>query len=90
MGFNLNYDSPIYMIADLRGCYDIGEVVSYREWHDGFIFERLLKIYTAHGMRVHNLTPDVEGLAAFQTFTSIAVHDALQRQPERISYPLLK
>jgi len=67
MGFNLNYDSPIYLIADLRGCYDIGEVVSYREWHDGFIFERLLKIYTAHGMRVHNLTPNVEGLAAFQT-----------------------
>jgi len=66
MGFNLNYDSPIYMIADLRGCYDIGEVVSYREWHDGFIFERLLKIYTAHGMRVHNLTPDVNGLSAFQ------------------------
>jgi hypothetical protein len=67
IGFNLNYDSPIYLIADLRGCYDIGEVVSYREWHDGFIFERLLKIYTAHGMRVHNLTPNVEGLAAFQT-----------------------
>lgn len=67
VGFNLNYDSPIYLIADLRGCYDIGEVVSYREWHDGFIFERLLKIYTAHGMRVHNLTPNVEGLAAFQT-----------------------
>ena len=65
MGFNLNYDSPIYMIADLRGCYDIGEVVSYREWHDGFIFERLLKIYIAHGMRVHNLTPDVNGLSAF-------------------------
>ena len=67
IGFNLSYESPVYMIADLRGCYDIGEVVSYREWHDGFIFERLLKIYTAHGMRVHNLTPDVEGLAAFQS-----------------------
>jgi hypothetical protein len=66
IGFNLNYDSPIYILADLRGCYDIGEVVSYREWHDGFIFERLLKIYTAHGMRVHNLSPNVDGLSAFQ------------------------
>jgi hypothetical protein len=66
IGFNLNYEAPVYMIADLRGCYDIGEVVSYREWHDGFIFERLLKIYTAHGMRVQNLTPNVSGLEAFK------------------------
>ena len=65
VAFNLDYQSPHYMLADLRGCYDIGEVVSYREWHDGFIFERLLKIYIAHGMKVHNLTPDVKGLSAF-------------------------
>ena len=65
IAFNLDYQSPHYLLADLRGCYDIGEVISYREWHDGFIFERLLKIYLAHGLKAHNLTPNVEGLAAF-------------------------
>jgi len=66
IGLNLSFATPIYLIADLRGCYDIGEVTSYREWHDGFIFERLLKIYIAHGMNVQNLTPNVKGLAAFK------------------------
>lgn len=66
MAFNLDYESPHYLLADLRGCYDIGETVMYREWHDGFIFERLLKIYIAHGMKVHNLTPNVKGLEAFK------------------------
>ncbi len=65
MGFNLKSENISYLLADLRGCYDIGEVIAYREWHDGFIFERLLKIYTAHGLRVQNLTPNVNGLAAF-------------------------
>ena len=65
IAFNLDYQSPHYLLADLRGCYDIGEVTAYREWHDGFIFERLLKIYIAHGLRAQNLTQGVEGLAAF-------------------------
>lgn len=65
IGFNLDYETAHHMLGDLRGQYDIGEVISYREWHDGFIFERLLKIYTAHGMRVQNLTPNVNGLDAF-------------------------
>jgi hypothetical protein len=65
IAFNLDYQTPHFLLADFKGCYDIGEVVSYREWHDGFIFERLLKIYIAHGMKVHNLTPKVEGLSAF-------------------------
>ena len=65
LAFNLDYESPYCLLGDMRGCYDIGEVTAYREWHDGFIFERLLKIYIAHGLRAHNLTPKVEGLAAF-------------------------
>ena len=65
IAFNLDYLSPHYLLADLRGCYDIGEVTAYREWHDGFIFERLLKIYIAHGLRAQNLSQGVEGLAAF-------------------------
>jgi len=65
IAFNLNHQNPGYLLGDLRGAYDIGEVLSYREWHDGFIFERLLKIYIAHGMKAHNLTPSVKGLSAF-------------------------
>ena len=65
IAFNLDYLSPHYLLADLRGCYDIGEVTAYREWHDGFIFERLLNIYIAHGLRVQNLSQGAEGLAAF-------------------------
>jgi hypothetical protein len=61
--FNKNV-SP-FLLADLRGCYDIGEVTAYREWHDGFIFERLLKIYQAHGAHVQNLSANAVGLAAF-------------------------
>ena len=56
MGFNLQYHDACSILADLRGCYTIGETVAYREWHDGFIFERLLNIYKAHGMIVNNLS----------------------------------
>ena len=66
MGFNLGVHNTCSLLADLRGAYTIGEVVAYREWHDGFIFERLLNIYKAHGMEVHNLSPNVKGLAAFE------------------------
>ena len=57
MAFNLNHRSPVDILGDLRGAYESGELLSYREWHDAFIFERLLNIYRAHGMRVHSLTP---------------------------------
>jgi len=66
MGFNLGCYNSCSLIADLRGAYTIGEVVAYREWHDGFIFERLLNIYKAHGMKVHNLSPNISGLSAFE------------------------
>ena len=42
IAFNLDYQSPHYLLADLRGCYDIGEVISYREWHDGFVLNDYL------------------------------------------------
>jgi len=65
MGFNLQYHDACSILADLRGCYTIGETISYREWHDGFIFERLLNIYKAHGMVVNNLSENCKGLTAF-------------------------
>ena len=57
MAFNLNHQAPLDLLGDYRGAYESGEVLSYREWHESFIFERLLNIYRAHGMRVHSLTP---------------------------------
>jgi len=66
MGFNLGVHNTCSLLADLRGAYTIGEVVAYREWHDGFIFERLLNIYKAHGMVTNNLSEGVQGLAAFK------------------------
>ena len=57
MAFNLNHQAPLDILGDLRGAYESGEVLSYREWHEAFVFERLLNIYRAHGMRVHSLTP---------------------------------
>ena len=65
MGFNLQYHDACSLLADFRGCYTIGETIAYREWHDGFIFERLLNIYKAHGMAVNNMTENVKGLTAF-------------------------
>ena len=65
MGFNLACHNTCSLLADLRGCYTIGEVVAYREWHDGFIFERLLNIYKAHGLVTNNLSENAKGLAAF-------------------------
>ena len=56
VGFNLNHRPPLDLLGDLRGQYISGEVIQYREWHDGFIFERLLTLYNAHGMKSHDWT----------------------------------
>jgi hypothetical protein len=65
LGFNLSSHNTCSIIADFRGAYTIGETIAYREWHDGFIFERLLNIYKAHGMVTRNLSEHAKGLAAF-------------------------
>lgn len=44
------------MLGDLRGAYISNEFLNYREWHDGFIINRLMTIYMAHGMRVHEVS----------------------------------
>jgi len=65
LGFNLRSIMAKEFLEDMRGCYNMGETTAYREWHDGFIFDRLLKIHMAHGLVAHNLTPAVKGLDAF-------------------------
>ena len=53
VAFNLNKQPPLDLLGDLREAYTSGEVIQYREWHDAFIMERLIKIYSKHGMKVH-------------------------------------
>ena len=65
MGFNMNSIRTHSLLEDLRGIYNAGEVITFREWHDGFIFERLLNLHKAHGLVTHNLSEDCKDLQAF-------------------------
>tara|TARA_R100000306_G_scaffold62194_2_gene67535 strand:- start:18 stop:2228 length:2211 start_codon:yes stop_codon:yes gene_type:complete len=65
LAFNLNSIRTHSVLLDLRGIYNSGEVITFREWHDGFIFERLLNLHKAHGLRTLDLSPDCEDLQAF-------------------------
>ena len=64
VGFNLNHRPPLDLLGDLRGQYISGEVVNYREWHDGFLFERLVILYNAHGMKSHDWTGHMKDLTS--------------------------
>ena len=68
IAFNLNSKSAVDLLGDLRGAYIAGEVFNYREWHDSFIFTRLLTLYKAHGLKVLNLgmNADTSNLTAFE------------------------
>ena len=74
IGLNLESQPPIDFLGDFLGAYLSGELLHYREWHDGFIFERLLTIYKAHGLKFHDWTGDLdiksmtEGKQAFELF----------------------
>ena len=67
IAFNLKNRPAVDFLSDFRETYDNREVTAYREWHDGFIFERLLKLHQYHGLKALNLTPDVPDLNAFAT-----------------------
>ena len=55
IAFNLSKKPALDLLGDLRGAYNSGELLQYREWHDSFILERLLNIYKAHGMKIKDL-----------------------------------
>ena len=78
-GFNLSSQSPVELLGDLRGAYISGEFRSYREWHDGFILDRLKILYTAHGMRLHNIQDNKSIISDLfihlQGSTNIALRD---------------
>jgi len=55
------------LIRDLLAIYVAGEIFQYKEWHDGFIVERLLFLHAQHGAKLVGLTPaDYKGLEAFE------------------------
>tara|TARA_R110000824_G_scaffold43696_2_gene127514 strand:- start:807 stop:3164 length:2358 start_codon:yes stop_codon:yes gene_type:complete len=53
MAFNLERQTAVDILGDWRGSYMSGEYINYREWTSAFILSRLVTIYTAHGMVVH-------------------------------------
>ena len=57
VGFNLDRETPVRLLGDLRGAFISGEFLNYREWHDNFIFDRLKLIYNAHGMNTLEVNP---------------------------------
>ena len=57
VGFNLDRETPVRFLGDLRGAFISGEFLNYREWHDNFIFDRLKLIYNAHGMNTLEVNP---------------------------------
>lgn len=56
MAFNLERQTAVDIMGDWRGSYMSGEFTNYREWTAAFILSRLVTIYTAHGMNVHEFT----------------------------------
>ena len=67
VAFNIKNRPAREFLADFRATYDNKEVTSYREWHDGFIFNRLLKLHEYHGLKSLDLTPDIPDLNAFES-----------------------
>ena len=57
VGFNLDRETTVRLLGDLRGAFISGEFLNYREWHDTFIFDRLKLIYNAHGMNTLEVDP---------------------------------
>jgi len=81
MAFNLNFQPPLDLLGDLRGYYMSGEVTNYREWHDGFIISRLIKLYIAHGLKCIDLTGHLDNIDSHltgpQSFDSSFLNDIM-------------
>ena len=73
MAFNLNKQPALELLGDLRGAYNSGELLSYREWHDAFITERLLNIHKAHGMKIVSLNDITDYVLHFKGVQDLAM-----------------
>lgn len=64
LAFNLYTEEGRNLLNDLLEAYLSGEVFFWTEWHDGFVFSRLLSIASWNNLRQLNLTPHVAGAGA--------------------------
>ena len=64
VAFNMTRSPARHLLADLGDTYMTGELFHYREWHDGFVFERLYRLHKMHGLRGKTLYAGTE-MAAF-------------------------
>ena len=65
MAFNVGSPAAIGFLQAIGHIYHSGEVLQYKEFHDGWVIERLLKVATQGGLNAISLSQDVEGLDAF-------------------------
>ena len=54
------------LFSDLFGVWNSGEIYNYKEWHDAFVFTRIMNLHQAHGLQVENLSPHCADLNAFE------------------------
>lgn len=65
MAFNVARPTTQFFVSSLARIYHTGEVLNYKEFHDGFVFERLLHSHEDSELKLNSLSHDVEGLDAF-------------------------
>lgn len=63
--FNLKSEKTSQFIRDFVALYVTGELLNYKEWHDGFLFSRLLELHKLHGLKTINLSIHCHDLDAF-------------------------
>lgn len=61
VAYNLASDETMKFLANFRDAYVDKEVFAYAEWHDGFVFSRLLRIAANNETKVFSLTPPTYG-----------------------------
>jgi len=76
MAFNLSRQTAVDIMGDWRGSYMSGEFTNYREWTSAFILSRLVTIYTAHGMTVHEFVGIENLIININDKSSINVRDS--------------
>ena len=84
MAFNLNKKPALDLLGDLRGAYNSGELIQYREWHDSFITERLLNIYKAHGMHIQPVEQIKDYIIHFQGIENISLNPIRDNEGNRL------
>jgi len=67
LAFNLEGNKAPQLLADLRDVYVDMELFAWQEWHDGFVFSRLLYLHERNGLAGYSLTPPTyQGIDAFE------------------------